>query len=154
MQALGAGFGGLVVEDGHELVAALRGGHTLPAGAGLGAFAEGIGDERWEFDLGFHGVEEALGCLLAAIEAGLIGFDAGDPLAELAAGVLGEGVVPGAEAGLFVEQDGEFVGEFGFAGVEVGLEGEGGGVAEVSVASLLHGFVDEEEEAAALVGKE
>ena len=49
-------------------------------------------------------------------------FTLDDPLADFAAGVLGEGVVPGAKAGFVVEQDGEFIGQLGGAGIEVGLE--------------------------------
>ena len=69
-----AGVGGLIVEDGHELVAALQRGEIVPGGAGLGVAAEGGGDEGRELGFGLHGGEEAFGHLLGALHAGGVGL--------------------------------------------------------------------------------
>lgn len=133
-----------VVEDGHEMGPAVRGSHLLPADAGPGARAEGGGEDGRKLAFAFHGGEEPLGHLLGAAEAGFRGFDGDDPFADFTAHVFGEGVVPVAEARLVVEEDGEFIGEFGFARVEVGGEGEIGFFADVNASGLLHGAVDKE----------
>jgi hypothetical protein len=138
--------------DAEELHTALGGGHLLPAGFGLLALAEGGDDGRGELGFGFHGAEEALGHLLGTLEARGVAFGVADVLADLAAGVLAEGVVPVAEAGLFVEEVGEFVGKLGFAGIEVGLERKSGEAAKGDACGALHGLVDEKVEAAFAVG--
>ncbi len=115
----------------------------MPAGAGAGTLAEGELDGGRELLLGLHGEEEALGGLLGAAEAGLGRGDGVDPFGEFAAGGFGEGVVPGTEGGVFVEERGEFVGQLGGAVVEIGLEVKDGLVAGVHGGGGLHGAVDE-----------
>ena len=146
--ALFAGFRGLVVEDGHELVAALGGREGLPAGESSGAGVEGAADERRELDFGFHGGEQALGELLRAVKTGGVGFDAVNPFADFSAVILGERVVEVAEAFGFVEEVVELAGELGRAGFEVGCEGEVCRIAEEGSTALLHGSIDQDEEVA------
>lgn len=117
-----------------------------------GTLAECSSDDGGKFVFPFHSGKETLGRLLGAAEASLVGFDGVDPLTDFAAHVFGEAVEPRAQAGLFIEKDGEFIREFGGAGIEVSGEREFGFIAEVDTGALLHGAADEEIVAAGSCG--
>ena len=144
---------GLVVEDCEELAAALQRRHAIPAGASFRAPAQRQCNRRRQLDFGFHRGDEALGHLPGAFHAGCVGLYAEDPLADLATGKLAEVVIPGTQAGLVVEEDGEFVGWFRIAGVEVRLESKLRSVTGASVGTLLHGTIHEQIETSARVRK-
>src|SRR6266481_4488906 len=64
-----AGFGRAVIEDGEQVAAAVRRGHTLPSGEGAGFAGKREFQDGREFALSFHGGHQLLGDLFSAAQA-------------------------------------------------------------------------------------
>src|SRR6266478_7650510 len=80
-----AGFGRAVIEDGEQVAAAVRRGHTLPSGEGARLAGERQLQNGREFTFSFHGGKQLFGDLFGATNARCGAFylrnQVGDPFA-------------------------------------------------------------------------
>jgi len=139
-----ARFGGAVVEDAEQLVAALQGSHGLPTLKGAGIAGEGTLEDGGQVELGFHGGEQLFGDLLGAADAGCGILYANDPIADPLAHGKAKLVEPAAEGAVFVEDAVEFGGDDGNAFCGVGHEAELCRFADAGVGAGLHTPFDEQ----------
>src|SRR5437588_1089040 len=137
------GFGGAVVEDAEQVVAALQGSHGLPSLISAGIAGECALEDGRQVELGFHGGEQLFGDLFGAADTRCGVFYVDNPIADPLAHGKGELVEPAAEGAVFVEDALEFGGDDGDAFCGVRFEAELDGLAEGGVGSGLHAPFDE-----------
>jgi len=150
-----AGFGGFIVEDSEQVVAALGGSEGEPGGAGAGAALKENAEDGRRIVFAFESLHEHFGDLAGALDAGGGGFGLVGELAKFAAAGVAHGIEKAAELTVGIEGAGKLGRERNGALDEVGFEPDLNAGTNAGFGGGLHCLVDEEKvTAAAGVGEE
>jgi hypothetical protein len=143
-----AGFGGFVIEDSEQVIAALGGSEPEPGIAGAGAAQKDCAEDGGRIVLSFQGLHEHLGNFLSALDAGGRGFGLVCKFAEFAATGVAHRVEDSADLTVGIEGADEFRRERNGTLDEVGLQSYLNARADADAGGGLHLLIDEEEVAA------